>query len=268
MAALAALFAPTHLHAWGRLGHAAVACMAERHLTPKTRAALDELLDGRSIVYYASYMDDFKPQMLVDLGYTPVGEPRMHMLPHTFSIDASGEVIRGNRLPGDKYLGNCLYYVEQAADRLRNHRSQMDDSTRLACVQVIVHSLGDMHCPAHIRYPDNETIGYFDVELNGNPIRYHTIWDTPIVQTPHPWSFSDLASLLDHYTPARQAAIVSGDIYDWGREAAAASRCIYDVKAGDKLGKAFIYTYKPLAEEQLAKAGYRLAKVLNEIFDR
>lgn len=85
----------------------------------KAKANLDKLLDGRSIVYYASWMDDYKPQMLVDLGYTPTNGPRMHMLPHTFSVDESGEVIRGNRLPGDKYLANCLYYVERAADQLK-----------------------------------------------------------------------------------------------------------------------------------------------------
>ena len=70
------------------------------------------------------------------------------------------------------------------------------------------------------------------------------------------------------YTEEQQRAAIAGDIYDWGRESAANSKCIYDVKPGDKLGHDFILKYKPLAEEQLAKAGYRLAKVLNDIFDR
>ena len=69
-------------------------------------------------------------------------------------------------------------------------------------------------------------------------------------------------------TEEQQRAAIAGDIYDWGRESAANSKCIYDVKPGDKLGHDFILKYKPLAEEQLAKAGYRLAKVLNDIFDR
>ena len=268
IAAFAALTSAQGAFAWGRLGHAAVARLAEQHLTKKAKANLDKLLDGRSIGYYASWMDDYKPQMLVDLGYTPTNGPRMHMLPHTFSVDESGEVIRGNRLPGDKYLANCLYYVERAADRLKNRMHEMNDSTRLACIQVIVHCLGDMHCPGHVRWPDNQEIGYFNVVLKGSEIRYHTIWDTPIVATTHPWSFSDLAFLLDRYTEEQQRAAIAGDIYDWGRESAANSKCIYDVKPGDKLGHDFILKYKPLAEEQLAKAGYRLAKVLNDIFDR
>ena len=123
---------------------------------------------------------------------------------------------------------------------------------------------GQRTCPGQC----NQEIGYFNVVLKGSEIRYHTIWDTPIVATTHPWSFSDLAFQLDRYTEEQQRAAIAGDIYDWGRESAANSKCIYDVKPGDKLGHDFILKYKPLAEEQLAKAGYRLAKVLNDIFDR
>ena len=79
IAAFAALTSAQGAFAWGRLGHAAVARLAEQHLTKKAKANLDKLLDGRSIVYYASWMDDYKPQMLVDLGYTPTNGPRMHM---------------------------------------------------------------------------------------------------------------------------------------------------------------------------------------------
>ena len=59
IAALAALTSVHSAGAWGRLGHAAVARLAEQHLTKKAKANLDKLLDGRSIVYYASWMDDY-----------------------------------------------------------------------------------------------------------------------------------------------------------------------------------------------------------------
>ncbi|MFQ7502415.1 MAG: S1/P1 nuclease [Alistipes finegoldii] len=259
IAAFAALTSAQGAFAWGRLGHAAVARLAEQHLTKKAKANLDKLLDGRSIVYYASWMDDYKPQMLVDLGYTPTNGPRMHMLPHTFSVDENGEVIRGNRLPGDKYLANCLYYVERAADRLKNRMHEMNDSTRLACIQVIVHCLGT--CTA----PDTSAGGQSGNRLlqrrpqrQRNPLPHDL--GHPDRSDDHPWSFSDLAFQLDRYTEEQQRAAIAGDIYDWGRESAANSKCIYDVKPGDKLGHDFILKYKPLAEEQLAKAGYRLAR--------
>ena len=100
--------------AWGKSGHDAVAYIAETHLTKKAKTHLDKYLDGRSMVYYASWLDDYKPQMLVDLGDDPETGDRMHQLPHTFSVDAQGEVVPGNRWPDtDKYLANCLYYIEE-----------------------------------------------------------------------------------------------------------------------------------------------------------
>ena len=146
LALAATLCATQNLFAWGRLGHATVARIAEEHLTKKARANLDKWLDGESIVYYASWLDDYKPQMLVDLGYDPAKGDRMHQLPHTFSVDAEGEVVPGNRWPGtDKYLANCLYYIEESADMLKNRIRELDDSTRLARIQLIVHCVGDMH---------------------------------------------------------------------------------------------------------------------------
>ena len=152
----------------------------------------------------------------------------------------------------------------ETAQRIR----ELDDSTRLARIQLIVHCVGDMHCPAHIRYPGNTTIGYYKVDYFGREMRYHTIWDSEIVQRPHPWSFTDLAWLLDRYTEAEQAEITSGTVYDWGRESAAASKCIYDVQPGESIANDFIKKYKPLAESQIAKAGYRLAAVLNDVFGK
>ena len=128
LALAATLCATQNLFAWGRLGHATVARIAEEHLTKKARANLDKWLDGESIVYYASWLDDYKPQMLVDLGYDPAKGDRMHQLPHTFSVDAEGEVVPGNRWPGtDKYLANCLYYIEESADMLKNRIRELDD---------------------------------------------------------------------------------------------------------------------------------------------
>ena len=151
---------------------------------------------------------------------------------------------------------------------LKNRIRELDASTRLARIQLIVHCVGDMHCPAHIRYPGNTTIGYYKVDYFGREMRYHTIWDSEIVQRPHPWSFTDLAWLLDRYTEAEQAEITSGTVYDWGRESAAASKCIYDVQPGESIAHDFIKKYKPLAESQIAKAGYRLAAVLNDVFGK
>ena len=47
-------------YAWGPKGHDVVAAIAEQHLTKKAKKNLDKLLDGNSIVYYSSWMDNIQ----------------------------------------------------------------------------------------------------------------------------------------------------------------------------------------------------------------
>ena len=63
-------------YGWARVAHATVAKIAENHLSPKAKRMLDKYLDGKSISYYASYADDYKPEMLMDLGFEPSNAKR------------------------------------------------------------------------------------------------------------------------------------------------------------------------------------------------
>jgi nuclease S1 len=47
---------------WGATGHELVGDVAERHLTPKTKAAIEELLDGRTLADVSIWADDIKGQ--------------------------------------------------------------------------------------------------------------------------------------------------------------------------------------------------------------
>ena len=53
--------------AWGRIGHATVAKIAENHLTKRAKKQITKYLHGESIVKWATYADDSKPELLVDL---------------------------------------------------------------------------------------------------------------------------------------------------------------------------------------------------------
>ena len=50
----------TNAFAWGAKGHDIVAAIAEQHLTRKAKKNISKLLDGKSIVYYSSWMDNIQ----------------------------------------------------------------------------------------------------------------------------------------------------------------------------------------------------------------
>lgn len=253
--------------AWGRLGHATVAYIAEQHLTPKARKALNEYLHGQSLAGVSSLNDDLKSEMLVDYGVDFKDAPRVAVHPHTF--EAAAGTFEPTRVFDDngRYVKNCLYFIDEYSKNLRANAKEMDDSTRFAQIISIVHLMGDMHCPEHIRYlGEDMTIGYYNVMLGKEAIRYHTLWDDRILTVKRPWSFSDLAYLIDRITPAQAKAITAGDVWAWGKDSAECSYPVHSVKEGEKLENNYLLNHLPLAENQILKAGYRLAAILNATF--
>ena len=227
---------------WGRKGHATIARIAEMHLTKTTQKRIAEIMHGEPISGYASYA------------------------PHTFEANMDFEPFRGINDNG-RYVKNCIHFIEKYAQDLK-HYKELDDSTAFTELVLLVHFVGDMHCPEHIRYnPEDMTIGYYKVNFRGEDIRYHTIWDDMIIEIKHPWSFSDLAHMFDSASKEEIAEITKGGPYDWGRDVARCCWVTHQVKPGDVLTMDWYYDQLPLMRSQLRKAGYRLAKELNMIFD-
>lgn len=264
-----ALFISLSAFAWGRVGHATVACIAENHLTPATQKAIAEILDGHSIVEYASFADEYKsaPLLQWDYGVDFKDDKRVNSFPHTFEADMNFKPFRGVNDDG-RYVKNCIPFIIDFAKELEDYRN-LDEQTRFVRLVMVVHWLGDMHCPGHIRYnPEDMTIGYYDIIFRGKALRYHTYWDDICITDRWPWSFSDLAHIFDRADKEEYESIVAGDPYDWGYDTAKCSWPVHSVKEGEKLTGAWLLEQKPLVSSQLTKAGYRLAHLLNCTFDR
>lgn len=254
-------------YSWGRVGHSTVAYIAEQNLTPKAKKALKEYLHGNSIVSVAVLNDILKNKMKVDLGQDFDDSPRISALPHTFEVESgSFEPFRGIDDNG-RYVKNCIWFIEKYAEDLRANAKHMDDSTRFAEITSIVHFVGDMHCPEHIRYnPDDMTIGYYEIKFKKKPLRFHTLWDDMIFTERRNWGFIELAYMMDHYSKKEIREWTKGDVWDWGKDSAMCSWPVHQVKPGDKLDKYYTLENQQLAEMQVVKAGHRLATVLNSIF--
>ena len=159
---------------WGRIGHATIAKIAEDHLTVKAKRIIDEYLDGESIVKYASYADKEKNNLLIDVGFDPVGTSRVTTYPHTFEADLDCVPFKGINDNG-RFVKNCAHFIDKMAEELKDHKN-MSDSLRFHNIVMIVHFIGDMHCPEHIRYyPEDMSIGKYDVTFEGKTTTMHKI---------------------------------------------------------------------------------------------
>lgn len=235
---------------WGQTGHNVIAYIAECNLAKKARKNIEKYLD-HSIVYYSVWMDNYRHTP--EYGHTTY----WHMASVNEELYYTDEV-RDPR-------GDAVSELENAIKRLKSYKS-LDDSTVIVNLKYVIHMVGDMHCPVHVRYPG---ITNFDVTLNNNKYSYHTIWDSNIIDLNHKWGYTEWQQQLDRCSKKEKEKITAGSPRDWFHETAIACRIIYEMaNANSELGKDFLNEAIHLGESQILKAGYRLASVLNELFDK
>lgn len=166
------------------------------------------------------------------------------------------------------YINNAAYYVDKLASELRDNAESMDTYERYKAIAIIVHLVGDMHCPMHIvYYPDNVVKGHYFVKWRGKEHDMHVIWDGGIWDTYYDWSFKDMAYLVDTASQEEIAKISSGTVYDYAESSARDSWPVVSAYSdGDTLPGTYATDIRPLLFSLLRNGGYRLASIFNEIF--
>lgn len=265
----------TTAFAWSVREHATVAQIAENHLSPKARKLISKYLDGRPMAYYASHADYYRKDMLVDVGFVREDGSRLVVFPHTFHVDSELRAYRDVVKNDGKIFGNMLYHIDRLASNLKENHRAMNDSVRLTHLYLIIHGIGDMHCPMHMRFAEHndekyKSLGTYQVLFGKNKkwrkIGYHAMWDAHMVGPIHPWGYEDMARLFDIYNKREVARICEGDIFAWGGEVAKVAYPMREYGPNAKIDEIeYRRRYQQTAENLLAQAGYRLAKVLNEI---
>lgn len=283
-ACAALLLGRTEASAWGKLGHSTIGYVADTHLSPKAKAALHEYLDGVTLAAIASDADLFRGQWTLDLGFVPTNPDAsrvsfvttfdfttpLNISPysHSITVDENYKCYPTDNLDG-AYINNAAYYVDRLAAELKEKADEMDEYERYKAIALIVHLVGDMHCPMHIVYnPVNTIKGHADVIWKGKQTSLHSMWDGKLFTAYYDWGFVDMAKLVDTATKKQIKEITKGDIYDYASDSARNSWpavCAYG--AGDTLPASYVTDMRPVLFSQLRNGGYRLAAIFNEIFD-
>lgn len=236
--------------AWGQKGHDTVAYIAECHLTPEAKAAAEELLDGKSIVYYSNWLDN--------ASHTP--EYSYSKTWHYKNIDAD-ETFENARQAKEGDIVKALN--EQIA--ILSDKKQSKEERSLA-LKMVVHFLGDIHQPLHMgHYSDRGGNSHF-VYYFRNGTNLHTVWDSKLVEAAHKWSYTEWQQQIDRATAAEQAEILSLTTPEqWGRQTYEICKDVYAKTPIDtNVEYYYIAVWTPVVEQQFLRGGLRLAKVLNE----
>ena len=145
----------------------------------------------------------------------------------------------------------------------------MNDSVRMMHIALIVHAMGDMHCPVRVRYPNDDTLSRHNVIYGKKPRSLYGHWDWGFVAATNSIaSYTDFARYIDICSAEEIAEVCKGGLYDWGEQVARAAIPMRRYKADEVIDQVqFKREHLEKGEELLRNAGYRLAKLLNNIFE-
>lgn len=235
---------------WGQKGHDTVAYIAECNLTPEVKAAAEELLDGKSIVYFANWMDN--------ASHTPEYEYTKTWHYKNIDSDENYETAKKNK------NGDIVEALNEQISILGD-KTQPKEKRALA-LKMVVHFLGDIHQPLHMGHASDLGGNRWNVYYFKNAKNLHSVWDSSLVESAHKWSYSEWAQQIDRATPEDKVKILSSNKpEDWAIETYGIAKQVYDGTPRDtNIEYTYIAEWTPVIEQQLLKGGLRLASVLNE----
>jgi hypothetical protein len=253
--ALMLIVIPFDGYPWTQEGHEIVALIAEQRLEPEVRDAALNLLEGSSLREAATWADKVRNKQTAPWHYVDIG------LNET-------EYDAAKHCPEDQCI---IAQIERFKDRLAN--TEGDFKKRQKALKYLMHFVADLHQPLHVSDNNDRGGNEVKVEFLGQTINphnqkswnLHSVWDSGILETIDPNAHHYAERLNAWLDLQPTGAFQDGSIVDWALEShRVAIEHVYVPPEVRKLGKEYLDANAPIVDQQLAKAGARLAKLLND----
>ena len=259
----------SHVYAWGAKGHRVAGHMAHDLKAPETRAAIQQLMGSDDLATFSLYLDQRKDQLEQDIPGSrqwqyddvPICTTKSYPEYCPQGTCASTQIVQHYRLLSDVHASK---------------------GKKQFAVFVLTHLVEDMHQPLHAS--DNEDQGGNQVKVrlpDGRKLKLHAVWDTSLVERLYGGQneMTVAKRLVQKYasraTEWQTGRIDLATIQAWIEESTHLAKevaygklpsfaCGADMEQTRiALSDDYLHQAEPVVEEQLAKAGYRLAYILN-----
>lgn len=236
---------------WGKNGHRVTGHIAQKHLSKKAKKAINALLEGNSLAFASTYADEIKS----DASFSKYYPWHYVNYPLTETYNNTQKSEEGDIIVA---INNCIRV-------LKNATSSKED--KVFYLKLLIHFIGDLHQPMHAGREEDRGGNDIQVQWFGQGSNLHKVWDTNLIES-YKMSYYELGDELDNATTKKERKTMQeGTVVDWLDESHAYTKELYgSVTTGKKLGYSYSYKYNPILFEQLKKGGFRLAKILNEVF--
>lgn len=267
---LAVVLAPSAARAWSANGHRVVGLVAEQHLNGDTRRALRELVGDQDLGEVGLYLDAERDRLRRELP----GSDKWHY---------DNRPVCDSNATAERWCaaGDCASQAYGRWLAVLGDRTASREQRTLA-LRIVVHLLGDVHQPLHTGDNGDRGGNDMNVDMGGNaqPRTLHGWWDREVVDRAlRGGSERALARRLASERRRDVRRLQAGTLASWMQESYEIARDriyarIPSFACGSK--SPFVVRLAPeerdaaagIARERLARAGIRLAGVLNATLGR
>jgi hypothetical protein len=234
---------------WWDLGHRVVAQLAESRLTPHTREAVRDILDGQSLADASVWADNIR-QYRHDAD-------KLHYVNIPL---ADTRYVPERHCPG----GHCIIAaIEQERHVLADPAASAEE--RAEALRFLIHFMGDLHQPLHVADDNDRGGNQRAVIFLGHATDLHKVWDGELIDSSVVNQAEYLESLRRQMASLDLRALAAGTVVDWAMEGhRIAVEHAYRLPRDGRIGRAYVRANRPIVDRALIAGGVRLAKVLNE----
>lgn len=238
--------------AWGAQGHEIVAAIALQDLSSKTREQVARLLGNPALlIHEASWADEIRDR-----------RPETGRW-HYVDIPLNAPNYLASR---DCPRGDCVVAQIAASQRvLANARAS--SGARAEALRFLIHLVADIHQPLHAVDNDDRGGNQVRITIRGDRTNLHQLWDSRVVAALGRDNAQVVRDIQRSVSPPQRKAWQGGSPAAWATESHRIAReQVYPAMQGRRslrLPPSYLRDEMPVAGQQLAKAGVRLAWLLN-----
>ena len=251
---IAVFYLPLQSMAWGTQGHRICGQIANNYLTPKARKAIEAILGNESIAMASNWADFIK------------SDPAFSYLSSWHYIDFDKAYSYPEMVDFLNHDTNTDAYTKLNFLIGELKKPDLSKENKLLYLRMLIHIIEDVHQPMHTAHADDKGGNDFKVNWFSTSTNLHSVWDSQLIDFQQ-LSYTEYATWINHSTLAQRAAWQKEPISQWLFESNQIAEKLYtEIKPGDTLNYKYNFTHIEIVNQQLLKAGVRLAGVLNAIF--
>lgn len=243
------IFSLSQALAWGQTGHRAVGEVASFYLKKKVEKKVSEILNRESLAVASVWMDNIKSDDSWD-----------YAKPWHYVTIPDGMTYEESEKNPD---GDIIMMIEKITEELK--AGNLDAKTEQEKLKMLIHLVGDIHQPCHVGGRDDMGGNAVRLKWFGQNSNLHRVWDSDMIDS-KAFSYTELANAVNITTKEEIKTLQNSTIDDWYKEAMALREQVYELPEDMNLRYEYSYKNWDTVQDQLKKAGIRLAGLLNEIY--